>query len=351
MYVSPAGGALSGALYNAANESFTPATDLRSMTGIAFTPFAAAIDPVGRAVLSWSGATAGYGWSRYTAAGTWVDAGTFTTPAWLAVSSEGQAMAYWAQYFNGPWLTRDLDLSNGSVGPDAPTTVTDEWVYVQLVSSLERMALLSTGSEEGISDLTVEWKNGSGWSTRQPLATAAFTSINVDSDEEGNIIVVWSAEGELWSRVYQRAMDTWSPAAFLAAVPPNAIVYRPDMTAGNAVVSFTTGAPDPGTWAAVYQSGVGWVESSIVKLDPAWVAVNGPASVALDAAGNALVFWHSQGKFRRYLAGTGWLAPSSLAASLAAQVWAVGAADGSVLAVSTEMNAGAVVAPWAARFE
>jgi hypothetical protein len=105
-----------------------------------------------------------------------------------------------------------------------------------------------------------------------------------------------------------------------------------------------------GTWAAFYEPGIGWISDSVVRLDGPGIGY--PVGVSVDSAGNALAVWGPSLKFRRYVAGVGWLAASSLAANVdEAYVFAAGAADGSVLVVAHDLSQNANGIPMAVRFE
>ncbi len=172
-----------------------------------------------------------------------------------------------------------------------------------------------------------------------------------DSDEEGNIIVVWTDAGEVWSRVYERARNAWTMPAFVVTVSLDAIPYNLDMTAGSALITINSFDPGPATWAAVYRAGMGWDEESIVKLDEPWTGW--AVAVAVDPRGNAIAAWHSDLKYRRYIPGSGWSAASPIQGHVNPYYqWAAGAPDGSAVVVTTdsdEMDNNRV--PFAIRFE
>jgi hypothetical protein len=334
-----------GATYRALDGTWTRAAELHSVTGGQFYANSAGIDAQGRAVVGWYPFSGAGGWSRFTEDGSWVDAGALPSLAAVDVSSAGTAIASWRDTM-GTLVTQTLELSDGTAGSATPSTLNED-TYGSTVWSLDRAAIIAYGDNDVVSDLTVEWKLASGWSPREPLATGTFDSVAHQADEDGNIIVVWASEGEIWSRVYRQAQDDWLPAAFLAATPLVVQITRLDMTAGNAIVYYRTGTPDPGSWAAIYQAGVGWVTSSIVRLDPALAF----GAVALDSAGNGLVVWNTPGKVRRYVSGSGWQPESPLGASTYANLWAAAALGGSVLFVSSEADGATVGAPYAVRFE
>jgi hypothetical protein len=124
------------------------------------------------------------------------------------------------------------------------------------------------------------------------------------------------------------------------------------MTKGNAIVAVNAFDPDPATWAAVYKDGVGWVEDSVVRLDEPWTGWG--VAVSIDGAGNAVAAWHSDMKFRRYVAGEGWLATSFVPTDAILNpfyFWGAGAPDGTTLVVANDTDGQGNRAPWAIRFE
>jgi hypothetical protein len=105
-----------------------------------------------------------------------------------------------------------------------------------------------------------------------------------------------------------------------------------------------------GTWAAIYEAGTGWIDSSIVSLDDPPDGQD--IAVSIDAAGNALAVWQSELRFQRYVAGVGWQTPSSLQARVdPVYVWSAAAPDGSVLVVANDLEDSPSVYPMAIRFE
>jgi hypothetical protein len=126
------------------------------------------------------------------------------------------------------------------------------------------------------------------------------------------------------------------------------------MTAGRAVIAFNTFDPDASTWVAIYQSGVGWLEDAIVRLDPEWTG--GAVGVTIDARGNALAAWRPENEpfqYRRYLPETGWQVASPLEtmSTNPYMLWAAGAPDGSTMVVANEQQGANEQAVWMTRFE
>ncbi|HEX6764929.1 MAG TPA: hypothetical protein VF103_05610, partial [Polyangiaceae bacterium] len=178
------------------------------------------------------------------------------------------------------------------------------------------------------------------------LARASdFDPLTFDSDEQGNIMVVWLDGTEIRSRVYDRAQDRWLPEALVATTTADAILGKPDLTSGSAILYFKTPAPNPGTWAAIYEAGVGWVQASTVQLDE---ESGDLVAVSMDEAGNALVVWNFDVRHRRYLREGGWQAAASFVSISVTSntLWAAAAPDGTVLVVANDFGW-----PWAIRFE
>lgn len=175
--------------------------------------------------------------------------------------------------------------------------------------------------------------------------------LRFDSDNQGNIIVTWISDDALWARFYDREHDAWTPPERVKTLASGAVVIlpsivAPDMNGGRAVLGVTD---NDGTWAMVRGPG-GWIGGSMLRLD----GPNTPA-LAIDGAGNALAVWHSELRYRRYVAGAGWGPSSSLNANVnASEIWMTSAADGSFLLVATDLldrGGGADRLPMAVRFE
>ena len=351
MEIWPDFDAVEGAVFHAAEDQWTPATELRATARLrAYTP-GVAIDDARRAVVTWTASNpTSYGWSRFTDEGGWVNSGALSGSGDVFVTPGGRATAVWSAG-SPDWRTLTQDLSNGNLEPEAPFPAADVLLGPFPVASLERMALVYSRTTAGDQELVVSWKTASGWDTPELLASGAqIGSFSSDSDEQGNIIVVWRENDQIWSRVYQREQAEWTRELFVMPASLDAIVLRPDMTAGGAIVPINSFGDDPGTWVAVYQAGTGWVQDSIVLLDSEWVG--GDVPVALDSAGNALAAWNSEIEARRYVAGTGWQ-PSAPPDALINGYYmgAAVAPDGTVLVASTGYEGDAIRGPWTIRFE
>jgi hypothetical protein len=337
-----------GAVYTAEENRWTPADELHYMMGQQYYPSGLGIDDSRRAVVAWGGYnTAGYGWTRCTAQGTWIDAGPLGAFAELAVTPAGSVMGVTWVGTDPDLVLRAQDLATGTVEAAAPFPTLDSAEFVFPVASLERIALLSASNVSGGQELTVRWQAGVGWGAPDALATATeFSAFTFDEDEQGNIIVIWRDVDVIRSRVYERAKNQWTPLALVATTTTSAFLNKPDMTAGSAVFSFNASDPDPATWAAVYEAGVGWNEDSFLRLGDN--ESGGLVAVSMDGAGNALAAWDGTFRYRRYLPGTGWRAASSLVSVgvFTSHIWAAAALDGAVLVVSNDF-----ASPWSIRFE
>jgi hypothetical protein len=339
-------GTVYGAIYAAAANDWTEATVVPGATGGAAS---VAIDDAKLAIVAW-GTYGAFSWSRLSQGG-WVTVGALGSGSPnIAATGGGSATAVWGEPDRSS-LSRTLDLTDGSLDPLVNVRASDlsqAWP----VASLNRMALIvSRIIDSYTQEVSVLWKEGSSWSNPQPLASAQteIPYVATDSDEQGNIVVVWRQNDELWARIYQRATDQWIPAHLVGTTTNFATIKRPDITSGNAIVAADGSSATEGLLVGIYQAGVGWVEESVTKLDN-----HGSTGMALniDSAGNALAVWQSELKYRRYVAGEGWQAPATLEANVDKDtLFAAGAPDGSVLFIANDLEANPVGAPMAVRFE
>ena len=180
-----------------------------------------------------------------------------------------------------------MDLRNGSLEPPANVDLNFPGLGPYPVASLDRTAILArTSPSTGDEVLWISWKSGSTWTQPEPITSAPrIFNFTFDSDEHGNIIVAWSEDDRIWSRAYDRSMDSWSGEELVATTSSNASVGNVNMTNGNAILSFSTDDPTRSRWVAVYEAGNGWVESWQVRLDG---QQGGAAGIALDDAGNGI---------------------------------------------------------------
>jgi hypothetical protein len=309
------------------------------------------IDAQARAVIGWNPSSGSGGWAQLVEGTQWIPLGALQFGPEVTVTPGGQVMATYWDGGASRYMTRVQNLGGSSLGPVEQTPL-GGGADVQIATSRDRFAALSVRAVTGGEELAVTWRISTGWGALEPLASAPdIYNFRCDSDEEGNIIVVWVDAGDVWSRVYQRAQNTWTTPEFIVTVSPDALLGNIDMTAGNAVLSINSFDPAPATWAAVYLAATGWDQDSIVKLDEPWTGW--AVAVAIDPRGNAIAGWHSDLKYRRYVLGSGWSATSLVEGYVNPYYqWAAGAPDGSVTVVTTEaLNMDEYRVPFAVRFE
>jgi hypothetical protein len=351
MVLSPSLDTIQGAVYAAEEDRWSPVEVLRSSTSMQYVR-GAGIDASRRAVVTWSGDST-HGWSRFTDAEGWNEAGALTGVANVAVTSTGEATALWFNSTN--YVTRTQDLSDGTLDAEIPFGPFTPDSNVLLVASLDRMAAVGVRTVTNGKELVVSWKGTPSWGPAESLASASeIVAFAVDGDEQGNIVVVWRDVSNVRARIYDRADDNWTQEELVAPAAANATFVRPCMSNGNAIVAFVSiEGVQPTVTAAVYQAGVGWLEDSVVTLDGG--TVDGNIAVAIDGAGNALATWSTELRYRRYVAGEAWLATESLLdldLNLDLyRMWSTIAPDGSVLVVSNDLGGSASPLPWAIRFE
>ena len=210
------------------------------------------------------------GWSRFADQG-WSNAGTLGDFAHsIAVSCTAQALAVWGQ--SPGFVTRIMELDDGSTPPDVPFTMPDSGWGPYAVASLDRFALVGTRLAESNHELFVSWRNGSSWAASELLASAPEIGfMGFDSDEQGNIIVAWREnDRNLVTRVRTRPGPMDARIVRCNDDTLRAALLHIDMTAGNAVLSFRKhSTPDNTTWVAIYEAGTGWINGSITPLDEA----------------------------------------------------------------------------------
>lgn len=305
------------------------------------------IDLSRRAAVGWQG-----GWSAFNGSERWVDIGGVPNVSFLRVTPEGQALAVYWEASVASYASRLCDLKGGSLSAVQPMS-TDVSGSVRVVSSLERLATLYVRPTTNGEELVVMWKTTSGWGTPEQVTSGTSLGyFNADSDENGNIIVVWTEGEEIWSRFYERADNAWTRPLFIVNTPPDSIPLRPDMTAGNAIVAINAFDPDPATWAAIYRPGTGWIADSVVRIDEPWTGWG--VAVSIDRAGNAVAAWHSDMKFKRYVSGKGWSSTSPVMKGSVVNpfyMWGAGAPDGTVLVVANDTDGQDNRVPFAVRFE
>jgi hypothetical protein len=192
-----------------------------------------------------------------------------------------------------------------------------------------------------------------GWSDPAPIATAAdITSIwSSQSDGDGNIVVIWLEGTQIWSRIYQRSLDTWTRALLVASASTSATFGQPQMAAGNVAMPM---ALDSTTYAAFYQRGIGWIQSSIVDLTALgagdFTSGDFGLQMSMDSRGNVLAVGHTG--YRRYSSHGGWQPVIEHGLGLGVwRLWMAAAPDGSVVAVTHDLTLSDEFIPEVVRFE
>jgi hypothetical protein len=334
------------AAYDADTGQWSPATQLPgTASGYLLGPVA--IDAVGRGVVSWTHDFAHHLWHS-TDDGDWDEAplGDYSS---IAVTSSGLAVAAWWTPTGVDTLMLNLeDGSQESGGFELPGVLSSP----RPITSQDRVAIVAvTHSSANGDELWITWKDGSTWNEPERLASApVLYGPSLDSDEQGNMVVIWREDDRVWSRIYEREHDAWTSELLVAGTATPAVVSSVAMTAGRVLVSLSSSTMVPSTWAAVYQPDVGWSDASFVLLNS---RASSGSHVALDSAGNGIATWTLGGdmEFRRYVADIGWQEPSSLTARLRqSYVWAAPEPDGSLTVVANEA-VGTQYAPWVVRFE
>jgi hypothetical protein len=335
--------------YDAASRHWTSVSELTSALGRVF---GLGIDSRQRAVVAWGTSATGYGWSRLDGQRNWSNVDSPGPKPLVGVTAEGRAIAVsHPEDVSLNWNSRELDLSDGSIAPPSVVELRETNGCLAPIASRLRLAFLCTRFAENAQELVAAWNVGSTWRAPEQVASAPdIQSFVADSDDEGNIIVVWRQDDEVRSRVYDHASGEWTPNQFVATTSTIATVLRPTMTGGNAIVAVNSQEASEGTWAKVYRSGEGWLDDSKVRLDDPGSGY--AVALSIDSMGNALAVWQSQLNYRRYDAVLGWQAASSLNASVNPDhVYAAGAPDGSVLIVANDVGTTPNGIPMAVLFE
>jgi hypothetical protein len=126
------------------------------------------------------------GWFVLGGSGSWTRIESLPSSPYIEVTSGGLAVAtYWEPSLPS-YVSRVHDLGSATTGSvqQIPRDVTST---LQIVSSLDRVAILSVRPVSSGEELAVLWKESSGWTTPEPLASAASLGyFNADSDEQGN---------------------------------------------------------------------------------------------------------------------------------------------------------------------
>jgi hypothetical protein len=343
------------AIYSVSDNRWTPADTVTPGPPEVFGPSwqVLGIDAAGRAAFAWitNAGSNGYGWYRYSEPDGWVSAGTLPGSPTVAVTPGGRATAAWRD--GTSVLARSIDLATGAVGSISPVRPGSD-SYLRSTASVERVALFGIAMGGGGWEISVTWQSESGmWGPREPLTSEADIPYwLVESDESGNIALLWlKGEKEIWSRFYQRDVDTWTRPQLVAAGASAATMGFPRVGAGNVALPLYL---DREAYGAFYQRGIGWIQSSIVELDLLgdFEFASGAFGVemAMDPRGNALAVGTTG--YRRYQPATGWQSVVTHGLDLGPwRLWLAAAADGSVTAVTHDSTPNDDLIPKVMRFE
>jgi len=299
-------------------------------------------------VLGWSNNSTEYGWYRSAGEQGWVDAGSLPAGPHIAVTSDGTATAAWigAMTLN----TQTLDISAGTLEPVEPVAPISSGNYwdCQIVASLDRVALFGARSATTGDDILVAWRDKtSGWGPAEPIASASdIRAWRTQSDEQGNIAVLWAQADQFWSRIYVRQNESWGRPQLVTTATTDALPTDLQMAAGNIVVPLYWDSVPHG---AYYEHDIGWVEASIVdfgRLNDIDLGVQ----ISIDRRGNALAVGRTG--YQRYLPGKNWQSPVEHGLELGPwRLWLVAATDGGVLAVTHDLTINDELIPEVVRFE
>ena len=351
MAFSPSRDALYGSVYDAAGNQWTTAAEIARTPGVSHLVTGSGIDSSRRAILAWDSSAGTGAWSRFDGANTWSAGGQVGRSASATATPGGTALIAWKDA-SPIASTETTNLSNGEVAAVVPLDLTDPIIGPYPIASLERLAMIwSRLGMDNQQEILIAWKEDAAWSPPAQIAQGVeIANFLVDCDEAGNIMVVWHEIDQIRSRIYERGRNAWSRELPIATTTSFATVRDVAITSGNAIVAVNSFDETEGSWAAVYRPDVGWANDTFVRLDDPGIGY--PIEVSIDSAGNALAVWQSELKFRRYVAGNGWQAPSSLDANVSDSFFGgAGASDGSVLIVATDLGRNADGLPMAVRFE
>jgi hypothetical protein len=182
---------------------------------------------------------------------------------------------------------------------------------------------------------------GSGWEAPVSLGAGHFPRVACDA--QGNFIAVWGYEApplggpsDVKASRYQ-ASSGWAAPTTISRNASGAVYSSVAVDAAGNAFAIWDWDPEPDMFVSRYTAGTGWSQRTV--LDTARDAIDG--RVAFDGSGSAIAVWAEAGgriASRRYLAGQGWTAPTTIsrqgqtvaapeiavnAAGNAAVVWAV----------------------------
>jgi exonuclease VII small subunit len=227
----------------------------------------------------------------------------------VAIDEDGNAVVLWSQ-MNASFVSLDLWSNRfvrgvgwaGSepIGEDGTASdyghgavMTDDGAIVAVWThwAIPRRVMVS------------EFEEGVGWSAPSVLdeassATSAYAA-SMDSDDEGNIIVVWcesySGDDTLWSKRYDASIG-WGDAQQIAE---HSSYSEPRVAVGGSGDAMCVWHHKEDLLsqyevrAVAYDADTGWEDETLVSMSG--LADNEDPRAGVDAEGNALVVWWRQG--------------------------------------------------------
>jgi hypothetical protein len=287
---------------------------------------------------------------RFTESDGWTSAGALPGFPHVAVNTDGKATAVWSDQTTVREQTQDI-----------PTGAVESVVQVhagsdydnQIVASLDRIAVFGFRPGGSGREISVTWRNSvSAWDDREPIVTAAeIRQWRVESDEHGNIVLLWTQADQIWSRIYEREREAWTRAQLITAATAEGGFMDPQISAGNVAVAMYWNRV---LYGAYYQAGVGWNQASITDLDGLgefeWFSGDFAVQTVIDQRGNVLAVGPTG--YRRFLPSIGWQSIVQHGLQLGRwRLWMAASPDGSIVAITHDLTANDELIPQLVRFE
>jgi hypothetical protein len=299
-------------------------------------------------------------------------AGTVSAPQ-MAVDSDGNIMAIWLQSDDGPtyalanrvfaslftvagWQAPVLlnPDASGDMPVYAPRIVADgggnffaAWTQAWPVTDGTRLGvygkryLPGTGWEAAVTTIDADMADA---------GMSATGALDIAADSQGNATAVWAANDDSWAHMVVRAArytpgTGWTPRQILTSEDVQSI-SGPSVAmdaAGNAMVVWgqATGASTSvqGVRAARYSVGNGWGAPVLIEPQAVAEAHSGIApQVGFDARGDAIAVWYHQGQpgiyANRWSSASGWGSATAIAGASATS-----ASEGARLAIDKQGHA------------